>query len=202
MASSTTTAAEQDALMILSLQLLVPVVLLALALNLWLACARPWEYYLDNVYYTDSEFEDLLLVDSAIDEDAPVPASRYNGVKEGPLSPDEVRRLINIIRADKKAPQAKLGASSTGQKRKAGDEASPISGASGNGRSTSPKSRKLKIETDFGTYGRWISEGRNYGSCIQEEKRIDGPSIWGEHEFTFRASHPDRAITSTPKLRG
>lgn len=179
---------------------LLPVIFVAFAFNLWLSFVRqPWESYrVDDHHYAAIEEPDWLLADSDIDEDAAVPAPRYNSVKEGPLSPDEVSRLINIIRAEGEAAKTNSRPASPGRKRKAGDENSPVSDASSD---EGPRSRKLKIQTDFGTYGRCITEGRNYGSCIHEERESDGSSVWGEYQFTFRASPPNRPIRSMPKFR-
>ncbi|KAI4185840.1 MAG: hypothetical protein LQ346_005800 [Caloplaca aetnensis] len=180
---------------------LLPVVFTAIIFNLWLSFARPWEYYRDDARYVAVEEEDWLLAESDVDEDAPVPRRCYNTIKEGPLSPEEVSRLINMIRADEAASKSVSRRTSVPNlKRKAGDRASPFGEASSDEGSRSPKARKLRIETDFGTSGRWVSENCREGSSIHEENG-GRPSAWGEYEFTFRASPPDRAIRSMRKHR-
>lgn len=195
--SSSKTNAQTESLM---LWFLLPVILSAFIINLWLSFVRSYDHHRDHAGYVTIEEEDWLLADSDIDEDAPVPSRCYNTIKEGPLSPEEVGRLIDIIRADEVAPKGISRTVVPGLKRKAGDEASPIGGGSSDEGSRSPKARKLRIETDFGTSGRWVSENCRKGSSIHEEN-LEAPSAWGEYEFTFRASPPNRAIRSIPKLR-
>ncbi|KAI4145088.1 MAG: hypothetical protein L6R39_003942 [Caloplaca ligustica] len=178
-----------------TLLFLMPVVLVAFAFNLYLSFARPWVYYRDDARYVAVEQEDWLLVDSAIDDDTPVPATSYNTVKEAPLSPDEVSRLLDIIRADKKASS---NASVPGRKRKAGEEAVPWSNASSDEGSPSPRARKLKIDTNV---ARWVTELPSYGACLQEDEHISGPSEEDKYQFTFRAPHPDRPVRSASKGR-
>ncbi|KAI4143285.1 MAG: hypothetical protein LQ341_002954 [Variospora aurantia] len=184
-------AAANDDIQVLVIMILVPAVVVACALNLWLGFARPWEYYGDDARYVASEQEDWLLTASDVDENISVAPWAYRGVKEGPLSPEEVTRLIKIIRSDQKALEAATTASSPGRKRKAGDEASPVEAASAGEGSVSPRSRKLKIDTDVSV---WVGGMRDYGSCFQGKDSAGGKSNWVEYPFTFRASHPDRKI--------
>ncbi|KAL8901298.1 MAG: hypothetical protein Q9207_005271 [Kuettlingeria erythrocarpa] len=179
---------------------LLPVVFVAIIFNLWLSFARPWEYYRDDARYVAVEEEDWLLADSDVDEDAPVPRRCYNTIKEGPLSPEEVSRLIEMIRADEAASKGVSKRTTVPSlKRKAGDKASSIGEASSDEGSRSSKARKLRIETDFGTRGRWVSENCRKGSSIHEEN-LAAPSVLGAFEFTFRASPPDRATDRCLKI--
>ncbi|KAL8930461.1 MAG: hypothetical protein Q9208_000645 [Pyrenodesmia sp. 3 TL-2023] len=196
--SSSAANAQSKSLM---LWFLLPVILFAIMINLWLSFVRSYDHHRDHAGYVTIEEEDWLLADTDIDEDAPVPARCYNTIKEGPLSPDEVGRLIDMIRGDKAASRKVVSKTGVpGLKRKAGDKTSPIGEASSDEGSRSPKARKLRIETDFGTSGRWVSENCRKGSSIHEEN-LEAPLAWSEYEFTFRASPPNRAIRSIPKLR-
>ncbi|KAL9008489.1 MAG: hypothetical protein Q9173_006388 [Seirophora scorigena] len=188
-------AAANEDIKVIVLMFLVPVVFVACALNLWLSFARPWEYYRDDARYVASEQEDWLLTDSDVDENAFVRPAAYQGVKEGPLSPEEVTRLIKIIRSDDKTSKAATTATSVGRKRKAGDEASPVEAASASEGPgwVDPRSRKLKIDTDVSA---WVGGMRDYGSCFQGETSVDRSSNWVEYPFTFRAPHPNRKIKS------
>ncbi|KAL8716916.1 MAG: hypothetical protein Q9225_005790 [Loekoesia sp. 1 TL-2023] len=192
--------AEKNGLKVLFLYFLIPTIVIAVAFNLWLSFARPWENHRDDARYR-SEHEDWLLVDSDIDVDGPLPVTSYNSVKEGPLSPDEVRRLIDIIRADLEASRDDMTTKCSGRKRKAGEPDSPISDVSTDDGSASTRTRKLKVETDLGVASRWMSEVPNYGSCLQEETTFDQDSGWSEFPFTFRVAHPDRAIRSASRRR-
>lgn len=190
----------------LFLHFLLPMVLVAMAINLWLGFFRPMEYYHrhDAPQSTTTNhhefYEDWLLLDSKGETEHLLPATRYNGVKENPLSPEEVDRLLSFIRAEE--GEIDIPRSSAGRKRKAtGDEDSPISDSAMNGGSVSPRTRKLKIETDFGVDHRWVSKVSDYRSCVRDEDVFDQSAGSGEFPFTFRASHPDRDIKFPSKLR-
>ncbi|KAL8749018.1 MAG: hypothetical protein Q9184_006969 [Pyrenodesmia sp. 2 TL-2023] len=195
--SSSTTNAQTESLM---LWFLLPVILLAFIINLWLSFVRSYDHHRHHAGYVTIEEEDWLLADTDVNENVPVPSRCYNTIKEGPLSPEEVGRLIDMIRADEAASKGISRTAVPSLKRKAGDKASPIGEESSDEGCRSPKSRKLRIETDFGTSGRWVSENCRKGSSIHEEN-LEAPSAWGEYEFTFRASPPNRAIRSVSKLR-
>lgn len=192
--------AEKDDYKVLFLHFLIPMIIVAVAFNLWLSFARPWEYRRSDARY-GNEYEDWLLVDSGVDDDSPLPVTSYNSVKEGPLSPDEVHRLINIVRADKEASRDDLTTKGCGRKRKAGEPDSPISDVSTDDGSASPRTRKLKVETDLGVASTWVNEVPSYGSCLQEETTLGQESGWGEFPFTFRVPHPNRAIRSASRHR-
>lgn len=187
-------------------------VIVAMFLNLWLVgFIRPWEYYhrhdsspppQNNTTTTGPEyFEDWLLLDSDSSfestEYSLLPASRYDGVKETPLSPEEVERLVAFIHTDDEEVEV------PSRKRKAtSDNDSPVSHRATDGGSVSPRTRKLKIETDFGVDYKWVSGVSDHGSCVRDEEGVFGQSAGSsEFPFTFRASHPDRAIRFPSKLR-
>ncbi|KAL9029883.1 MAG: hypothetical protein Q9196_001927 [Gyalolechia fulgens] len=170
----------------LFLHFLLPMIVVAMAMNLWLACVRPWEYHRHDARNAGrcECYEDWLLLDGETESESLLPATRYNGVKESPLSPAEVDRLASLIRADDGMPR------SSGRKRKAAGEDSPASDVSTDGGSVSPRTRKLKIQTVFGVDQRWVSDVSDYGSCAQEENVLGHDSYWGEYPFAFRASCP------------
>ena len=187
----------KDDLKILFLRFLIPMLVFAVAFNLYLSFIRPEEYYREDAQYGNGEIEDWYFTDGEVDESSPLPAIPFNSVKEGPLSPDEVDRLTNLIRTDTMSSTATSSTSGAGRKRKAGEEDSPVSDASTDGGS-SPRTRKLKIETDFGAVGRWVPD---YGSCVQDDTDFHGESSWGEYPFSFRVSYPDRIIKSATRRR-
>ncbi|KAL8722522.1 MAG: hypothetical protein Q9181_007472 [Wetmoreana brouardii] len=178
--------------------LLVPFALLAIVLE-WLNCTRPWEDYRDDARYVENEVdegmeearEDWLLTDNDVDEGAPLPPTRYNTVKEGPLSPDEVERLKGLIIADKEASGTESNAGS--RKRK----------AEGTEQSISPRSRKAKIESPNGMEAHWVSEeALEYDADVQDdEDNAAGCSENCFYPFTFRAAHPNRIINPSIKHR-
>ncbi|KAL8996708.1 MAG: hypothetical protein Q9188_006504 [Gyalolechia gomerana] len=157
-------------LKMLFLHFFLPMIVVAMAINLWLGFVRPWEYHRDDARNTTGQeyYEDWLLLDSEIESESHLSATRYNSVKKSPLSPDEVDRLACLIRADDEIPR------SSGRKRKATGQDSPVSDASTNGWSVSPRTRKLKIVTDFAMDQR-IPGGENILSRF-ELRILVGPS--------------------------
>ncbi|KAL9594628.1 MAG: hypothetical protein Q9219_006936 [cf. Caloplaca sp. 3 TL-2023] len=178
-----TTQPSNENLKLLFLYFLFPTVVAALSLNLWLAFVRRGEYSQDGARCAGEFEENWLLADN--DDEG------NGGIQEGPLSPEEVDRLIGIFRAEQEASRATTINKSSCRKRKATDEDSPVSDAATDGSSPSPRARKLKIDTNCGINHRWVSEVPVSHSNSQEESQNAG---WGEFPFTFRASHPDRAI--------
>lgn len=161
---------------------LIPLVIATLIAIAWLLYEKPTRIYSRYVHETADEWanarEDWILTDADVDETAPLAPSRYNAVKEGPLSPEEVQRLQSLILADGNAK---------GKSRKAGDRKRK------NHVSISPRARKIKIETNDGVYAQWLSK---YGSCADkgDSGEYETASEDWVYRFSFRAAHPDRPI--------
>ncbi|KAL8828401.1 MAG: hypothetical protein Q9170_006616 [Blastenia crenularia] len=202
---------KQEDLQTIFLHFFIPIVAVALVFNLWLSFVRPWEYHRDDARYAGDANEDWLPVDNDIvdnDSDGEIVPWRtlQDGFKEVPFSQDEGRRLIDLIKAGEQASAARAlrpGSDRASRKRKAGDEASPVSDAATRDDGTmSPRARKFKIETQFGVDGKWVGQVPNYGSCdVPHENSSDQGSIGGEFPFTFRTPHPGRAIKSPVRRR-
>ncbi|KAL8689030.1 MAG: hypothetical protein Q9218_005208 [Villophora microphyllina] len=159
---------------------LIPLVTASMLFSLFLIFSKPGRPYLDSDlrYVIDSEEwmdaeEEWALTPN---ENTPSAPRRYNTIKEGPLSPEEVQRLEDLIFSD-----AKAGKLDGGKKRK-------------NDLSVSPRTRKMKIEGADG--GVWV--GGEYGSCADEgvgdEYETPASKEGWVYPFSFRAAHPDREI--------
>ncbi|KAL8934231.1 MAG: hypothetical protein Q9216_006006 [Gyalolechia sp. 2 TL-2023] len=170
-----------DDLKMLFLHFLFPMVLVAMIINIWLGFVRPWEYHRhDDAQNTTATtayceyYEDwLLLNDGDAESEGLLRPTRYNGVKESPLSPEEVDRLTRPIFADDDEEEIPRSAD---RKRKATGGDSPVSDVSTDGGSVSPRTRKLKIETDFGVDQKWVGEVSDDESCVREENEFDQDS--------------------------
>ncbi|KAL8949391.1 MAG: hypothetical protein Q9222_004491 [Ikaeria aurantiellina] len=192
---------------------LAPVVVVALFLTLW--PSRTQEQDCHNCPHYDNpefecEYEDWVSHSSDSEDDASIRANAYNSVKRVPLSRDEVSRLIDTMRADSYSPQTTWGLkreasnelsmftdlaannaqATCGLKRKASDASEAATGSS----SESPRSRKLKIVTDFGVEGKWVNEEPKVFKVANSEDSPSGSSTDLVAPFTFRASLPGREI--------
>ncbi|KAL8635850.1 MAG: hypothetical protein Q9228_006700 [Teloschistes exilis] len=161
---------------------LIPLVIATLIAVAWLLYEKPARIYSRYVDETADVWADArenwILADGEVDETAPLAPSRYNAVKEGPLSPEGVQKLRSLILADGDANR---------KARKAGDRKRKNDG------SISPRGRKIKIETKDGVFAQWLSE---YGSCAdkgESDEHETASEDW-VRPFSFRAAHPDRPI--------
>ncbi|KAL9577516.1 MAG: hypothetical protein Q9212_006313 [Teloschistes hypoglaucus] len=146
---------------------LIPLVIATLIAVAWLLYEKPARIYSRYVDETADEYET-----------APLAISRYNAIREGPLSPEEVQRLESLVPADGNAK---------GKARKAGDRKRK------NRVSISPRALKTEIETNDGVYAQWLSK---YGSCDDKGESDESKTAsenW-VYRFSFRAAHPDRPI--------
>ncbi|KAL8733493.1 MAG: hypothetical protein Q9166_002120 [cf. Caloplaca sp. 2 TL-2023] len=164
------------------------VVLLVVVIGIMFWLDSRIEDYPNEARPIPEEFEDWLLAEETLDENTPLLASSSKNVKEGPLSPDEVRRLTDLIRADERSGYGTI----VGRKRKAEAVSEGLEGE----RWGSPRTRKLKIETSFAADGSWVGD-----QVYTSPSPIGGDDVSDRSGdckvlFTFRAPYPGRVIKS------
>ncbi|KAL8680733.1 MAG: hypothetical protein Q9186_003080 [Xanthomendoza sp. 1 TL-2023] len=195
MVKRATPQAKTDTLTFFLMYLII-LVILVMAFMLWYDHMPQLEHYphgqIDDIR---QDFEDWLLEQEGFDgETAPLFAGAYKGVNETPLSPDEVRRITDLVRADERIGYGTM----VSRKRKAAEDADE----SEDKRSGSPRAQKLKIETDFGVGARWVSDRLTASPGDMSYPNIsDAYSTDCETPFTFRAPLPDRTIKAAVKQR-
>ncbi|KAL8920199.1 MAG: hypothetical protein Q9172_004611 [Xanthocarpia lactea] len=204
-------------------QYVIVLVAVVLAFMLWHLYMASWEDYDDNTRAAYRDYEDWVdeyeeWADTFEDdgrETTPM-LRRY----EGPLSPDEVLRLSNLLndetdkllRSIKEQPLSRDEVSRLTKVIRAADIESDygtiLSRKRKNAEDTdesddqwldSPRTRKLKIETKFGADGVWVCGNFTRSPSVMSSN--GGYSADCEVPFTFRASHPGRAIKSPVKMR-
>ncbi|KAL8787314.1 MAG: hypothetical protein Q9213_002305 [Squamulea squamosa] len=205
------------------LQYLIVLLAIVIAFMLWHDCTVSWKDYDEPLYATERDWTDEFeeWTNSLEDEDETTPLFRrrdegplypdevlrlseflndetdklLQSMKEQSLSQDEVSRITSLIRAaDNHADYGSISS----RKRKAAED----SDQSGDERLDNPRSRKLKVETDFGVHGTWVSDHLTASPSIMSVEGLNsGYSADCETPFTFRAPHPGRAIRSPVKHR-
>ncbi|KAI4243463.1 MAG: hypothetical protein L6R40_003465 [Gallowayella cf. fulva] len=192
MAKHSTTQAKSDNLAFF-LQYLIVLMIVVMALMLWYDCRPQYEEYpINDVHEIKEEFEDWLLrLEDLDDENTPLFASSYRSVRETPLSPNEVRRLTDLIRADEQSGYGTI----VSRKRKAAED-------SDSSDIESPPPRRLKVETDMGFAGRWVSDQWTASPSVMSHKNTsDSYPVDCESPFTFRLTYPDSMVKAAMKQR-
>ncbi|KAL8769319.1 MAG: hypothetical protein Q9209_004701 [Squamulea sp. 1 TL-2023] len=208
------------------LQYVIVLLAIVIAFMLWHDCTTSWKDYDEPSRATGrdyqdwtEEFEEWTNSLEEADENTPLFRRRDEGplspdevlrlseflndetdkllqsIKEQPLSQDEVSRLTNLIRA---ADNHSDYGSISSRKRKAAEDADE----SGDEQLNNTRTQKLKVETDFGVHGTWVSDRLTASPSIMSVEGLhSGYSADCETPFTFRAPHPGRAIISPVKHR-
>ncbi|KAL8806639.1 MAG: hypothetical protein Q9200_004954 [Gallowayella weberi] len=195
MVKRATPQAKTDTLTLFIMYLIVLVIVVA-AFMLW--CDHMPRYedrHHDQIDDIRQEIEDWLLKqEDCDDENEPSFAGAYKGFKETPLSPHEVRRITDLLRADQHAGYGTM----VSRKRKAAEDSDDLEDE----RSGSPRAQKMKIETDFGVGTRWVSDHLTASPGAMSYRDVsDWSSANCEATFTFRAPLPDRTIKAAVKHR-
>ena len=200
------------------LQYLIVLFAVVLAFMLWHDYMASWEAYDDNTRAAHRDYEDwadeyeewadgfegddrgttpmLRRYEGPLSPDEVLRLSNLlndetdkllRSIKEQPLSRDEVSRLTKVIRAaDIKSDYGTM----LSRKRKTAEDTDK----SDDQRLDSPRTRKLKIETKFGADGVWVCENSTRSPSVMSTEDLNGGySADCEVPFTFRASHPGRA---------
>ncbi|KAL8798306.1 MAG: hypothetical protein Q9182_006779 [Xanthomendoza sp. 2 TL-2023] len=187
--------AKTDTLTFFLMYLIVLVIVVAVFM-LWFDHMPQYDaHYHNHIDDIRQEFEDWLLEQEDFDdENEPSFAGAYTAVKETPLSPHEVSRLTDPLRADEQAGYGTM----VSRKRKAAEDSDDLE----NERSGRPRAQKLKIETDVGVGAQWVSDHLTASPGAMSYHDVSGwYSANCESAFTFRAPLPDRTIKAAVKHR-
>ncbi|KAL8895296.1 MAG: hypothetical protein Q9192_003723 [Flavoplaca navasiana] len=200
---------------------------LVIIFMLWHDYISSWTDYDENTRANGQDYEDwedyhewIRRQREEADENAPL----IRRLEEGPLSPDEVLRLSEILndktdkllRSVKEVPLSAhevallthvirdadnvpdYGTIVSSRKRKAAEDSDEFD----EGRLGNPRTRKLKIETDSGVDSRWVcKEFTRSPSFMSGQDLNSGLSTGCETPFTFRSPHPVRAGRSPATRR-